>query len=612
MIFTYSRHCVCVLRLVLPYVERAERFDWEEPRDRDESKKNMDWVTDHLKRAEEMLQAVDQTVAASMKEGVSLPFGLPGAERVTEPAAMAEEPVAASPVEPLESTNIPNKPAPAARRASSTSKTIGLIKKKKLLEERRQELKEKKEMEKKEKEQAVEAQPRKTVGMEGEKGQEGEELQPNSATIADDSDRLLRLVEALRKRNKALDKEVLHLEDELTEMEKKNKEYEDKFEKLQNEVDRAAFLEDRLREASTSLESSEETVRYLSEALERAERESATLNAERNVSETHLLASLRSDVDAAELVAENERRANALSRKTFEARETQLEEAVVRATAALAESQTALDECAAKLAESQSHRTALEAQLLEARKVSASAAVGGTTGRGPCTIGGAGGVGGEADIAAARVRELEVELRGALKDAASAKNELSALEVDVTRLRDENAAHKQRILYLEASDATRLQRRVNELTSVLYAKQSEIENLSAEKNALVLQSQSEGVRRRSTAAVDKLFAGGDGNDADNVVPMRSLRAVDKLAGWKAAEQWVEKVARLLDAIALQAVVLIRSQPLFRLGFFAYIMGMHMFVYVVMYWGTSTHSQVRALATSSQADAGGGGAVRTDR
>ena len=114
----------------------------------------------------------------------------------------------------------------------------------------------------------------------------------------------------------------------------------------------------------------------------------------------------------------------------------------------------------------------------------------------------------------------------------------------------------------------------------------------------MMQSQSDGVRRRS-AAVDKLFSGAE--EGENVVPMRSLRAVDKLAGWKAAEQWVEKLARLLDAIAMQAVALIRLSPVFRLGFFAYLLGMHMFIYVMLYsWGTSTH------APRSGLEAQGGG------
>ena len=397
-------------------------------------------------------------------------------------------------------------------------------------------------------------------------------------------------MDALRKKNKGLDKEVLHLEDELTQVETKNKEFEESIVKLRDLLkstrleanaseERAIVLEERLEDAISSIQSNEETIRKLRQALECKERESATMTAERNVSETQLLASLRKDVDAAELLAESERRAHAQSRKTFEARETQLEESMARAAAALADSQVKLDEYVGKLGESQSRCTELEVMLLEARKSALPHS------RSPPSISAEEG---------GRVRELELELSVALKDAANAKNELNALQHDVALLRDENGTLKQRIAKFESSDVTSLQRRLNELTSALYSKQSQIENLSAEKNALMMQSQSDGVRRRS-AAVDKLFSGAD--DGDNVVPMRTLRAVDKLAGWKAAEQWVEKLARLLDAIAMQAVALIRHSPVFRLGFFAYLLGMHLFIYVMLYsWGTSTHAPRAGLET----------------
>jgi len=619
----------------------------------------MEWLTDNLKKAEDLLQAVDQSVAKQMNEGGSLGADLFGAlsagtsvqtdrqtsekrveDRVDDPVQdrvdgrlAGTEECGAPPSGPSGRTN----PA-ITRRASSTSTKIELLKKKKRLERRRQELMEKKREKEREKErgragQTVEVEEQvegreravEEEGQEEEAEQQSAEQQqeqqqavvadprdherhrqqqprppvtegdtPSSSTSApgdgggythEDADRLARLVEALRKKNRGLDKEVLHLEDELTDVEKKNRELEDELSRLKGELQGAQTLGSRLETATADLESNEEIIRDLRQALERKERESAALTAERNVSETHLLTSLRKDVDAAEMVAENERRAHAKLRKTFEARETQLEEAVARATAALADSQAVLDEYAAKLAESQSHRTALEVQLAEVRKAA------------PATDATAGPETSEkrkererSERDGARARELEEELSSALKDAAGAKNELSALEQDVARLRDESARHKQRIAQLETSDATTLQRRVNELTSVLYAKQTQIEQLSAEKSALVMQSQSDGVRRRS-AAVDRLFAGGD---ADDVVPTRSLRAVDTLAGFKAVEGWVEGFARMLDGLAQQAVVLIRGSPLFRLGFLIYLVGLHALVYMVMYWGTSTHSQVRSV------------------
>ena len=637
----------------------------------------MDSFSSYLRKAEEMLQAVDDSVAKHMKsEGAIGSLSLAtsssggggqrrGGGREGGPSTSARAGAYASergsgdsdklraviPVaqgreseeggeggeggegEPVSTTTVPG------HQASSSSTQIDLREKKKRLEERRLELKEKK----KKREQwagggggATSATPLAAniadQGLEiaGERG-EGEldgdqklqppqrkessspdvraekaraqqpDPRPQGPTMVEydeelDINRLIKLVEALRKKNKGLDNEVLHLEDELTQVERKNKDLEESVAKLQDLLtsarsearaseDRASALEGRLQDAISSIESSEEAVRGLRQALERKERESATMSAERNVSETQLLASLRKDVDAAEMLAESERRSHAQSRKTFEARETQLEESMARAAAALADSQVKLDEYVGKLAESQSRCTELEVQLLEARKSAPPRS------RSPPYSSGDEG---------ARARELELELGTALKDSANAKNELNALQHDFVLLRDENGTLKQRIAKFESSDVTSLQRRLNELTSALYSKQAQIENLSAEKNALMMQSQSDGVRRRS-AAVDRLFSGAD--DGDNVVPMRSLRAVDKLAGWKAAEQWVEKLARLLDAIAMQAVALIRLSPVFRLGFFAYLLGMHMFIYVMLYsWGTATHAPGAGLETQGVAKA----------
>ena len=627
----------------------------------------MDSFSSYLKKAEEMLQAVDDSVAKHMKNEGSigpLAFSLSGVAEEQRPHGreIGERPTTAveikdsrsrtRPEEGLGDDEITNTQGPAlvaggsissthvVQDPSSASAKLELINKKKRLEERRLELKEKKKKERQrqgksaasplmhrntaesndsmtenrvdgEKEKLIqdheperkkpEPEPERNAERKTEeeeqarqhftaKGREKPQLrQPElreSTHVENeqevDADRLIRLVEALRKKNKGLDKEVLHLEDELTRVETKNREFEESIAKLQAMLqstqseakksdDRAESLHRELQEASSLINSQEETIRELRQAIERKEQESATMTAERNVSETQLLASLRKDVDAAEMLAESERRAHAQSRKTFEARETQLEESVARAAAALADSQAQVDEYVGKLAESQARCTELEVRLLEAKQSASSVPSNSHT---------------LPSVDDARVQELEQELSSALKDAANAKNELSTWKHDVNRVKNENESLKQQIVKLESTDATSLQRRLNELTSALYSKQAQIENLSAEKNALMMQSQADVVRRRS-AAVDKLFSGTDESD---VVPMRSLRAVDRLAGWKAAEQWVEKLARLLDAIAMQAVALIRLSPVFRLAFFSYLLGMHLFIYVMLYsWGTSTHS-----------------------
>jgi predicted nucleic acid-binding Zn-ribbon protein len=281
-------------------------------------------------------------------------------------------------------------------------------------------------------------------------------------------------------------------------------------------------------------------------------------------------------VEAAESLLENERKAHALTRKNFATREQELGESISKAANALSESQAKSDDYSRKLSESHERCSMLEAEVDSlTRQVKTAQSKSGIFDS-------------SSQVSQERVKELEAELDAALRDAANSKSGMKSLEDDMSRIQSENFALKQRLAKIESSDSLELQKRLAELTETLYAKQSQIETLAAEKGALQMQldrefsaSRSDSIRRRA-AAVDKMFSG---DTYDNVVPMQALGAgYERLANAPGhLGGAVQAGAKLLDTAALQAVTLIRQSPLWRLGVFVYLMGMHALMYVLLFF-----------------------------
>ena len=402
----------------------------------------------------------------------------------------------------------------------------------------------------------------------------------------DKLERLTKLVEALRKKNQRLENENTQLEEMVSSLDINNKENIDEIRKLNMSIKQLTKSKEEvdnkyqghqkaIEEAQKTIDSKQSTIEQLQQKLSQKEKESVHATAERNASETHIIASLRKDVEAAESLLENERKAHALSRKNFATREHELDESITKAANALAESQAKIDDYSSKLTESQERCTVLEAEIDTLTRQVKSLK--------PNSLEEP-----SSSVSQERVKELENDLSAALRDAANTRNEVKALEGEFSRIQSENINLKQKISKLEASDMIDLQKRVKELTDMLYSKQSHIENLTAEKDALQMQldkqlvsSRPDSMRRRS-AAMDKFFSG---DSYDNVVPMNALGpGYERLANAPGhIGGAVQASAKLLDQIALQAVILIRQSPLWRLGVFGYLLGMHLFIYALLFF-----------------------------
>jgi chromosome segregation ATPase len=593
----------------------------------------MEW----LKKAEDMLQAVDETAKAMSSgqkrifgEGGLVSTGGPSSKSIQEDEAPGDSESANSRLsdDSLDAKQRPDTFPPSVLSANSSRTTLGaaeLLRENKHSEEiksvhKQKQFKSNKTERQKETGNGVmervniadvaknttRAEIEADKAMEAENTPMTDRVPPSVARVPptdpkkpketrltmDDKNRLSKLTDALKKKNKTLQNEIYQLEEMLSSSDTRINEYEQEVSKLAESNEsllnsnlelkgRVETLEHELRESETAVETHESSEKELRQALLNMQRESLVATEKRTVSETQMIASLRKDIEAAESMLELERQAHTESRRAFQIREIELEESVTKAASALSESQSKIGEYAEKLMKSQECCTRLEASILDIK-----------TKMGPASADSPS----QASVHEQRICDLEKEIEKALRDAANSNNASKAIELEMTHLRQENQDLILRLSSFESSDAIELKGQIKDLTDALYAKQTQIENLSAEKNALRMQverqdsSKSEGIRRRP-AAVDSMFSGAD-VAYDSVVPMRSLRAYERLTGWKAVEHWVEGFARLLDAIALQAVMLIRQSPLFRLGFFLYMLGMHVFVYILLYWGVHSHPQDR--------------------
>eukprot|EP00890_Picochlorum_soloecismus_P001393 jgi/Picsp_1/2254/NSC_05718-R1_golgin candidate 1 len=407
--------------------------------------------------------------------------------------------------------------------------------------------------------------------------------------------RLSKLVDGLRKKVSRLQNENSQLEDMVSHLDMQNNQRNEEIKKLnasleqlmkskQESEDRAAVSMKQAHALELTVKSNESEIVNLKSIIAEKDKENVNASVERNASETHIISSLRKDVEAAESMLEDERKAHAASRRAFASREQEIDNMMAEAADSLAENQRKLDDYTSKLATSQERCSLLEneieslTQQLEVAKL--------REGEEKNT---------ETMFSQGRIKELEEQLSITIRNATDIKSAIKSMEDDNAHLIAENIDLKRRLAKLENSDANDLRRRLQEVTDALYSKQSQIEKLSSEKEALQMQvnrysttSSADTMRRRS-AAVDRVFSGAD--EYETVVPMKSLGAgYDRLASAPGhLGGAIEASARFLDTTASHAVFLLRQYPLWRLGVFAYVIGMHMFIYMLLHRLQTLHA-----------------------
>jgi hypothetical protein len=196
----------------------------------------------------------------------------------------------------------------------------------------------------------------------------------------------------------------------------------------------------------------------------------ASLVEDREISEGQLLAALRREVEGAERQLDEERAAHAATRRAAAAREQALSAGAEGAAAALAAQQrelearaaavTAVEErCALLERELELTSSALEEERQRRAEGEAAAASGGAL--------------------AGRVAELEAALARAAAAQVVAESGRAAADEESVRLRSEAGSLRRQLEERAAFDAGDMQRRLKELTDMLYLKQTQLERLAA-------------------------------------------------------------------------------------------------------------------------------------
>ena len=364
----------------------------------------------------------------------------------------------------------------------------------------------------------------------------------------------------------------------------------------------------------SQLESATALSLSLQEHLTAKEAENAVADAERTMNESQLIATLRKEIEAAESMLEEERKAHAAARRASAQREQELDASVAEAAASLAGMQRALEERSARaaVAEERCHELEVEVEGLGQRLATAEARAGAMEAAAAAAAAAAASRSGDASSPVAvlqqRVEELEMALGEARDQVTAAQTAAAAANDDVARLRSDNEVLKRQLSDVRSSDGAELRRRLQEATDALYTKQAQLERVTADRAAVQLQlerqmsSLSADSLKRRTAAVDRLMGGGGigGEDGGGFVPMDSLGdAYTRLANAPGRlGQAVTTGARFLDSTASQVVRVLRHYPLGRLAVFCYIIGMHLFIYMLLH-----RLQRRAFAASTLAAAG---------
>ncbi|KAG2445585.1 hypothetical protein HXX76_000197 [Chlamydomonas incerta] len=453
---------------------------------------------------------------------------------------------------------------------------------------------------------------------------------------------LTRTVEQLRKRLEASRLENEQLEDMLARAEVKAQQEAALVASLREELSglqhsrassestlaaQLAVAKSSLADVGGKYEASQRQVLLLEGQLAALEESSRRLMEQHNDREGGMLDALRSELSSAETRLAAERKAHQASRVAAAARESDLEAQIAGSTAALGDLTRSLEEANRKgraleeeVVAATRGRNDLAAQVQSLQRQLADAGIEADSGTGADGDGHAGvmrspGLAAKsAAAAAAAAAEMEV-LRGELshhkRAAELAKQAAEAGQAQVAAMTAELEALRHSIE--QRKDTAQLEAQLREMSDMLYLKQTQLERLAAEKAAQQLKTEREleSVRQelakltRATLGqggggggglpTSSLASAGTGHD---VIPMDALgEPYQRLARNNKVGKAVKAAANFLDSTASTTSYVLRQYPLVRLGVFAYVVLIHLYVYLLI-------ARMQRMATHWEASLGG--------
>eukprot|EP00198_Chlamydomonas_reinhardtii_P007745 XP_001697082.1 hypothetical protein CHLREDRAFT_205573 [Chlamydomonas reinhardtii] len=366
-----------------------------------------------------------------------------------------------------------------------------------------------------------------------------------------------------------------------------------------------------LADVSGKYEASQRQVLLLEGQLAALEESSRRLMEQHNDREGGMMDALRAELSSAESRLAAERKAHQASRVAAAARESDLEAQIAGSTAALGDLTRSLEDANRKARALEEEvvaatrgRNDLAAQVQSLRRRLADAGVEvedglGTDGEGP-VMRSPGLAAKSAAAAAAAAAEMEV-LRGELshhkRAAELAKQAAEAGQAQVAAMTAELEALRHSID--QRKDTAQLEAQLREVSDMLYLKQTQLERLAAEKAAQQLKTEREletvrqELAKLTRATVGQGGGGGGGGGlptsslasagaAHDVIPMDALgEPYQRLARNNKVGKAVKAAANFLDSTASTTSYVLRQYPLARLGVFAYVVLIHLYVYLLI-------------------------------
>lgn len=425
--------------------------------------------------------------------------------------------------------------------------------------------------------------------------------------------RLSRLIQNLKQKVERLQNENVQLEEMLAAADAAHRGGSGEISRLESalksEQTARKAIEDRLNASIDSkngeiaslkaqVEASSKQIAFLSESLATKEAAAANADAQRSANESQLIATLRKEMETTESMLEEERKAHAATRRASAQRERELDTALAEAAQSLSTMQQTLEERTERALSAEERCSTLEteASAYEKKAIQAEEALRVLRDQLKDSQSG--------QETSKRIEELEQALADARNQSSEAESLCSTAREAAARLQTEVEVLRRQLLEARATDAADLRRRLQEVTEALYSKQNQLERALADKAAaqLLLERRDKGTGSQSVLGAAEagqitkrrplqkmLFGSHEGDDIDTdvdagIVPTETVSlAFTRLANAPGRlGKAVQAGAHFLDSTAYQAAKLLRRSPIGRLAVFCYIIGMHLFIYLLLH------------------------------
>ncbi|CAI5477183.1 unnamed protein product [Closterium sp. Yama58-4] len=343
---------------------------------------------------------------------------------------------------------------------------------------------------------------------------------------------------------------------------------------------------------AAGMEAKNREIEALCGALEDAERQSAALQAKmaslqassealsknRDSTEARMIQALREELAAAERRCDDEHAAHLATRQEAAARELVLEQQVAEGVAALSRMQRAVEERTQRVSSLEEKISVLEMECsslnseLQAHDDKAKRDL-----RRPVTA--------DDPSVLAQVQAWKEEAERARQLLREAEGKLAGSEAEVQKLRVEVEAHKRDADSSSLQANAEMEKRFKELTELLCLKQSQLEAMTSERQAAMLQLDKErrelqvakAQAERDRAARRSILMAADDEDSE----MQPLESVG-LPNRRFIGKRIQQAAKLIDHGTVTAGRFLWRRPLARLGLVCYLVFVHLFLMYLLH------------------------------